>query len=296
LPAAAEVTVEANPETVTPALARMLRAAGVNRVSLGAQSFQPDLLRVLERQASPESVRRAFYHLRDANFGNISLDLLHGIPGQSAAALHLDISEALALGPEHLSYYELEAKPGTRFAHAHGAELERQAEAMEDYFDVVVERLIEAGYRWYETANFCLAPERADGRDLRAHHNLAYWLGREYLGLGIGAVSTVGTERRRNTPRLGPYLAALARGERPEREVEPLDEATRARERVMLGLRLDEGLPYAAAESSVDESALGRLERLGLATLRADGDGQGTLVLTPRGRRLGGAVTVELLA
>ncbi len=296
LPPAAEVTVEANPETVTPALARMLRAAGVNRVSLGAQSFQPDLLRVLERQASPESVRRAFYHLRDANFDNISLDLLHGIPGQSTAALHLDISEALALGPEHLSYYELEAKPGTRFAHAHGAELERQAEAMEDYFDVVVERLIEAGYRWYETANFCLAPERADGRDLRAHHNLAYWLGREYLGLGIGAVSTVGSERRRNTPRLGHYLAALARGERPEREVEPLDEATRARERVMLGLRLDEGLPYAAAESSVDESALGRLERLGLATLRADGDGPGTLVLTPRGRRLGGAVTVELLA
>ena len=296
LPPAAEVTVEANPETVTPELARMLRAAGVNRVSLGAQSFQPDLLRVLERQAGPESVRRAFYHLRDANFDNISLDLLHGIPGQSTAALELDISEALALGPEHLSYYELEAKPGTRFAHAHGAELERQAEAMEDYFDIVVERLIEAGYRWYETANFCLAPEQDGGRDLRARHNLAYWLGREYLGLGIGAVSTVGAERRRNTPRLGAYLGALARGERPERDVEPLDEATRARERVMLGLRLDEGLPYAAAESSVDAGALGRLERLGLATLRADGDGPGTLVLTPRGRRLGGAVTVELLA
>jgi oxygen-independent coproporphyrinogen-3 oxidase len=296
LPPAAEVTVEANPETVTPELARVLRAAGVNRVSLGAQSFQPDLLRVLERQAGPESVRRAFYHLRDASFDNISLDLLHGIPGQSTSALELDISEALALGPEHLSYYELEAKPGTRFAHAHGAELERQAVAMEDYFDVVVERLIEAGYRWYETANFCLAPEQAEGRDLRARHNLAYWLGREYLGFGIGAVSTVGTERRRNTPRLGAYLAALARGETAEREVEPLDESTRARERVMLGLRLDEGLPYSAAESSVDASALGRLERLGLATLRADGDGPGILVLTPRGRRLGGAVTVELLA
>jgi len=296
LPPAAEVTVEANPETVTPELARMLRAAGVNRVSLGAQSFQPDLLRVLERQAGPESVRRAFYHLRDASFDNISLDLLHGIPGQSTAALELDISEALALGPEHISYYELEAKPGTRFAHAHGAELERQAEAMEDYFDVVVERLIEAGYRWYETANFCLAPEQAEGHDLRARHNLAYWLGREYLGLGVGAVSTVGTERRRNTPRLGAYLAALARGETPERDVEPLDEATRARERVMLGLRLDQGLPYAAAESSVDASALGRLERLGLATLRADEEGPGTLVLTSRGRRLGGAVTVELLA
>jgi oxygen-independent coproporphyrinogen-3 oxidase len=296
LPPAAEVTVEANPETVTPELARMLRAAGVNRVSLGAQSFQPELLRVLDRAAGPESVRRAFYHLRDASFDNISLDLLHGIPGQSTAALELDISEALALGPEHLSYYELEAKAGTRFAHAHGAELERQAEAMEDYFDVVVERLIEAGYRWYETANFCLAAEQADGRDLRARHNLAYWLGREYLGLGIGAVSTIGNERRRNTPRLGAYLAALASGDEPEREIEPLDEATRARERVMLRLRLDEGLPYAAAESSLDAGALGRLERLGLATLRADGDEPGTLVLTPRGRRLGGAVTVELLA
>ena len=167
---------------------------------------------------------------------------------------------------------------------------------MEGYFDVVVERLIEAGYRWYETANFCAAPEQAGGRDLRAGHNLAYWLGREYLGLGIGAVSTLGSERRRNTPRLAAYLAALARGEKPEREVEPLDDEIRARERLMLGLRLDEGLPFGDAERAVDASALGRLERLGLATLRAEGNGPETLVLTPRGRRLGGAVTVELLA
>jgi putative oxygen-independent coproporphyrinogen III oxidase len=296
LPPAGEVTVEANPETVTPELAGMLRSAGVNRLSLGAQSFQPELLRVLERRAGPDAVRRAFYHLRDANFDNISLDLLHGIPGQSTAALELDISEALALGPEHISYYELEAKPGTRFAHAHGAELERQAEAMEGYFDAVVERLIVAGYRWYETANFCGAPEQVGGRDLRARHNLAYWLGREYLGLGIGAVSTVGNERTRNTVRLSAYLTSLARAERPDREVEPLDDETRARERVMLGLRLDEGLPLRDAEPAVDANALGRLERLGLASLRAEADGPETLVLTPRGRRLGGAVTVELLA
>ena len=131
LPAASEVTVEANPETVTPALARLLREAGVTRVSLGAQSFQPGLLHVLERRASPDAVRAAFYHLRDAKFDNISLDLLHGIPGQSTAALEADIDEALTLAPEHVSYYELEAKPGTRFAHAHGAELARQAEALE---------------------------------------------------------------------------------------------------------------------------------------------------------------------
>ena len=99
--------------------------------------------------------------MRDASFDNISLDLLHGIPGQSTSDLELDIEEALALSPEHVSYYELEAKPGTRFTHAHGAELARQAEAMEGYFELVIERLTDAGFRWYETANFCRAPERA---------------------------------------------------------------------------------------------------------------------------------------
>jgi oxygen-independent coproporphyrinogen-3 oxidase len=295
LPAAAEVTVEANPETVTPALARLLREAGVTRVSLGAQSFQPDLLRVLERRAGPDDVRRAFYHFRDVNFDNISLDLLHGIPGQSSASLERDIGEAFALAPEHLSYYELEAKPGTRFTHAHGMELARQAEAMEGYYELVIERLTAAGYRWYETANFCLGPEHAEGRDLRARHNLAYWRGRDYLGLGIGAVSTIGDRRRRNTPRLNAYVSALDRGEPPERQIELLGDRVRRQERVMLGLRLDTGLPFAAAEGAVDPAALGRLERLGLARLRAERDGRERLVLTPRGRRLGGAVTAELL-
>ncbi len=296
LPSADEVSVEANPETVTPELALLLREAGVTRVSLGAQTFHPELLRVLERQAGPDDVRRAFYHLRDASFDNISLDLLHGIPGQSTSDLERDIEEALTLAPEHLSYYELEAKPGTRFAHAHGAELARQAEAMEGYFELVIDRLTDAGYRWYETANFCRSPERAGGRDLRAQHNLAYWLGRDYLGLGIGAVSTLGEERLRNTPRLNGYLAALARGERPRREVELLDARVRSDERVMLGLRLDTGLSLVAAGESLDRAALGRLEELGLAIRQVVRDGPETVVLTPRGRRLGGAVTAELLA
>jgi oxygen-independent coproporphyrinogen-3 oxidase len=293
LPAAPEVTVEANPETVTPGRARLLRESGVTRVSLGAQSFQPDLLRVLERQTGPDAVRRAFYHLRDASFDNISLDLLHGIPGQSPSALELDIEEALALAPEHISYYELEAKPGTRFTHAHGAELARQAETMEAYYELVIERLTAAGYRWYETANFCLADSGA--RDLRAQHNLAYWRGRDYLGVGIGAVSTLGAERRRNSPSLNSYLSALGRAELPERDVEFLDGQVRDVERVMLGLRLDTGLPLAAAGSAIDERALARFERLGLASRRADRDGRQRLVLTPRGRRLGGGVTAELL-
>jgi putative oxygen-independent coproporphyrinogen III oxidase len=279
LPEAQEVTVEANPETVTPELARALRTAGVTRVSLGAQSFRSHLLRVLERGAQPDDVRRAFAHLRDAGFDNLSLDLVYGIPDQTVADLEADLADALALEPEHLSCYELEAKPGTRFTHAWGRELARQAEAMEDYFERVVSTLTVNGYRWYETANFC----RGDRRSL---HNLGYWLGHDYLGIGVGAVSTVDGERRRNTPKLARYLA----GDH-DREIELLDDETRARERLMLGLRLDDPLPLAGLEHALDLAGLARLENLGLAAR-----GDATLALTQRGRFLGGAVTVALLS
>jgi oxygen-independent coproporphyrinogen-3 oxidase len=293
LPPAEEVTVEANPETVTPELAALLRDCGVTRVSLGAQSFQPRLLSVLDRRAGPDDVRRAVYALRDANFDNVSLDLIYGIPGQGAPDLDADLSEALALEPEHISCYELEAKPGTRFTHAHGAELARQAEAMESYFERVVARLTAAGFRWYETANFCRRPSLADGRDLRSRHNLAYWRGRDYLGLGIGAVSTIDGRRWRTTPRLGRYLAALRAGQGPEREVELLAEQVRRSERVLLGLRLDEPLQLAGLAEAVDGDAVDRLERLGLVQRGEAGD---ALALTERGRFLGGGVTAELLA
>ena len=287
LPPALELTVEANPETVTQDVARTLRRLGANRVSLGVQSFQPHLLAMLDRVAQPDTVRRAFYHLRDAGFDNISFDLIYGIPGQSTADLESDLGQALELGPEHLSCYELEAKPGTRFTHAHGAELELQADAMEAYFELVVERLTTAGYRWYETANFC----RPGTRDLRAQHNLAYWLGRDYLGLGIGAVSTIDGNRWRNTPRLRAYLEELAAGRRPPRELEPLARDVQQRERVMLGLRLDEPLHVSGLDHVLDDAALGRLQKLGLVE-RANG----MLSLTPRGRMLGGGVTADLLA
>jgi oxygen-independent coproporphyrinogen-3 oxidase len=290
LPNAGELTVEANPETVTPELASLLREGGVNRVSLGAQSFRPQLLDVLERVAGPDDVRRAVFNLRDAGFDNISLDLIYGIPGQSAADLEADLADALALEPEHLSCYELEAKPGTRFTHAHGEELTRQAEAMEGYAERVVETLTRSGYRWYETANFC----RFDpGRDLRAQHNLAIWRGADYLGIGVGAVSTLGTERRRNLPSVARYVAALDGGDAPPRELERLDAPTRAVERLMLGLRLDEpfAVETAGVEDVVDADALERLTVAGLV----DRVGEGVR-LTPRGRMLGGAVTAELLA
>ena len=129
LPGAAEVTIEANPETVTPALAQLLSRGGVTRVSMGAQSFRSRLLSVLERRARPDDVRRAVHTLRDAQFDNISLDLIYGIPGQSSSDLRRDLEEALAVGPQHLSCYELEAKPGTRFAHTFGNELVHQSDA-----------------------------------------------------------------------------------------------------------------------------------------------------------------------
>jgi oxygen-independent coproporphyrinogen III oxidase len=295
LPPAEEVTVEANPETVTPALASLLRSAGVNRVSLGAQTFQPELLSVLDRVAGSDTIRCAFYHLRDAGFDNISLDLIYGIPGQSPSALDADLGEALALGPEHLSCSELEAKPGTRFTHIHGEELGRQAEAMEAYFELVVDRLTAAGYRWYETANFCRSPLGSETRDLRARHNLAYWLGRDYLGIGVGAVSTIELRRWRNTPRLAAYVAALAEGRRPEREVEPLSDDVVREERIMLGLRLDEPLQLGPVAPAVDAGGLERMKRLGLATVTGGGAGT-SISLTRRGRLLGGGVTAEILA
>jgi oxygen-independent coproporphyrinogen-3 oxidase len=295
LPPAAELTVEANPETVTPELARLLSRTRVNRVSIGAQSFNTALLAVLERRARPEDVKRAVYAFRDAGVDNISLDLIYGIPGQSAPDLERDLEEALALEPEHLSCYELEAKPGTRFAHTYGDELVRQSEAMEDYFERVVRTLTTAGYRWYETANFCRSPERAGGRDLRARHNLAYWLGRDYLGLGIGAVSTVGGMRWRNAAGLGRYLAALGAGEPPPRELEPLDPAVRRTERVLLGLRLDEPLPLAGVDEAIDVGALDRLEELGLARRTRTSLGAPAVALTHRGRFVGGGVTADLL-
>ena len=283
LPGAPELTVEANPETITPELSTLLREGGVTRVSLGAQSFQPELLTVLERRAGPDAVRAAFYHLRDAGFDNISLDLIYGIPGQSPAALRRDLAEAIALGPEHLSCYELEAKPGTRFTYAHGKALTRQAEALEGYFELVVDALVGAGYRWYETASFC-----RPGR--QAQHNLGYWRGDDYLGIGIGAVSTIDGLRWRNRASLKGYLTALGEGRRPPRDEEPLGPEVASRERLMLGLRLDEPVPLAGVEAAVDPAALLRMERLGLAERR-----DGGLVLTRRGRFLGGGVTAELM-
>ncbi|HEY1481071.1 MAG TPA: radical SAM family heme chaperone HemW [Gaiellales bacterium] len=282
LPPAGEVTVEANPETVDDALAELLARRGV-RVSLGAQSFGARELEVLERRATPDTVREAVATLRRAGVANLNLDVLFGIPGETPEALDRDIDEVLRLEPDHVSCYELEAKPGTRFTFTHGAELLRQADLLEDHYEHVIERLEGAGYRWYETANFCR-------EDRRCRHNLAIWRGEEYLGIGVGAVSTLGLTRRRNGPRLAPYLAALGRGDAPLRQEEQLTPDERLHERILLGLRLDEPLATAALRDGLDGDEVERLAALGMVET-----GAGTLTLTRRGRMVANDVISRLI-
>jgi oxygen-independent coproporphyrinogen-3 oxidase len=278
-----EVTVECNPETITPEKARVLRQGGVTRISLGAQSFRPHLLETLERRARPETVARAVEILRSEGHENFNLDLMFGVPGQSADDLQADIDAVLAHVPEHISWYELEAKPGTRFAVHHGAELAGQAEALEDHYETVVAALRAAGYRWYETANFC-----RPGRESR--HNLGYWLGHDYLGVGVGAVSTLGLVRRRNQPRLRAYIDAVAGGQPAPANVEELTASERGLERLMLGLRLDRPLHLNGLAALVDDAACDRLAAAGL--VRLDGE---TMALTDRGRFLANDVVASVL-
>ena len=278
LPSSAETTVEANPETVDQALAEALVAGGANRVSLGAQSFGAAQLAVLERRTTPAQVIAAVAALRAAGIGNLSLDLLFGVPGMTSAEVDRDLVQALELEPDHLSCYELEAKPGTRFTHRHGDQLRLQAEQLEDQYEQVIARLERAGMRWYETANFC-----RDER--RSQHNLAYWTGRDYLGIGIGAVSTIGLARRTNRPSLVRYLAT------PERVDEQLTREERDRELVMLGLRLDEPLDISQLVHALDGPGLARMVAVGM--VEHDGD---TLRLTRRGRVLANDVISTLIA
>ena len=288
LPDAAETTVEANPETVTPELAALLRAHGVDRVSLGAQSFQAHLLETLERRASPDDVRGAVGTLREAGFDNVSLDLIYGIPGQSVADLERDLAEALALEPEHLSCYELEAKPGTRFTHAHGD-----------------------GAR---------APERGDGGLLRARRRDAH-----RRRLPLVRDRELLPHRRPPRPPCSPQPRLLARPRLPRRSasapsrpstacaggtrracraISPRSAAasgrsasssssSRQRPRASASCSASASTSRSTLnglDAAVDRDALARLQRHGL--IEATGD---TLELTRRGRFLGGGVTAELL-
>lgn len=274
----AEVSVEANPETVDSAAFQALREAGVTRVSLGVQSFQAPLLATLERGATARQARDAVACARRAGFRSVSVDLLFGVPGQTTAHLEADLAAAIALGVDHVSWYELEIKPGTALARM-GA-VPPDEDWASDAYERVVAGLEAAGYRWYETANFA-----QPGHECR--HSLAYWGARDYLGLGVGAVSTVHGTRWRNAPGVDAYIAAAGV---PRRTAETLDADTLRRERWMLGLRLDGALDTVWAGPPDHPEAMDRLERGGLLR-RADGG----VTLTRRGRFLQNSVLHELM-
>jgi oxygen-independent coproporphyrinogen III oxidase len=281
LDAGAEVSLEANPETVDRAALRALDAMGVTRLSLGVQSFRPHLLEALDRDATPDQARRAVACARAAGFDDVSIDMLFGVPGQTPRDLEDDLDDVLALEPDHVSWYELELKPGSVLARRGVQAADDDAAA--DAYRRVVGGLEAAGYRWYETANFA-----RPGHECR--HSLAYWGARDYLGLGMGAVSTVGGRRWRNAAGLDGYVGALARGQAPPRSVEPLSEDERRRERWMLGLRLADGLDRRWAGPPDRPDALERLRRAGF--LREDGPG---VALTRDGRFVQNAVLHELM-
>jgi oxygen-independent coproporphyrinogen-3 oxidase len=289
LAAGAEVTTEANPETVDPAVLAALRAAGFTRISLGMQSAAPHVLEVLERRHSPGRAVAAAREARAAGFDHVSLDLIYGTPGERAEDWRASLEAALEAGPDHVSAYSLIVEPGTRLA----ARVRRgELPAPED--DVLAERyettealLAEAGLRWYEVSNW------ARDEAARCRHNLGYWGGGDWWGVGPGAHSHVGGVRWWNVLHPSRWAARLAEGASPAagREL-PAAEAAHL-ERVMLGVRLADGLPLAGLARHVHRAAEqaaadGLLEPVALRDGRA--------VLTLRGRLLADRVTLALAA
>lgn len=234
-----EFTVEANPETVTPELMQALVAGGVNRVSIGAQSFDRDSLKALERWHDPESVPRTVQICRDVGVTNFSLDLIFAIPGQTLPMLENDLEALLDLAPTHLSTYGLTYEPNTPLtAKLRVGQVSRIEEELErDMYELVLTKLEAAGYEHYEVSNWAL---RDPETDYRCQHNLAYWHNKNWLGVGPSAASHIDGRRWRNAPNLSKYLAGCPAP--PTQDHEQLDAQGRFAEQLMLGLRLREGI------------------------------------------------------
>jgi len=237
LASGAEITLEANPESVRDPLLETWRAAGVNRLSMGVQSFDPAGLRVLGRIHDERRPAEAVARARAHGFERLSLDLMFGYPGHEAASWERTLERTLELGPEHVSAYCFIPEPGTPLGHAvlEGRVPLPPPEAQADMYAQLDERLEAAGYVAYETSNF--ARPGAEAR-----HNLVYWLRRPYVGLGPSAHGLVGGRRWGNLRDLGPWADALTAGASAEETAEDHDPAAAALEVVMLGLRLCSGL------------------------------------------------------
>lgn len=304
-----EWTCEANPESVTPAKARLLREAGVNRVSLGAQSFQPEVLQALGRDHAPPHVFKALELLRAAGFRRLTLDLMFAAPGETLAQLDADLAQLTALELDHVSAYCLAYEAGTPLTRmrADGRVTPHDDDTELVHYRRVRERLAAAGLAHYEISNYARPGEES-------RHNLVYWRGEEYFGLGLGAGSYEYGTRRTNTRVLADYLGEWAAeppadarsaahgislaAPRPPHEAETLEPAAKARERAILGLRLRAGLDPAAFAAASGFS-LEQLYRDGeVDSLIARGvleRAAGRVRLTERGLELADEVFVELV-
>jgi len=283
----AEVTTEANPETVTAESLARLAEAGFTRVSFGMQSAVPHVLKTLDRVHRPERVPQVVQWARAAGL-NVSLDLIYGTPGESVADWELSLDAALACEPDHLSAYALIIEDGTKLA----AQIRRgevpdvDDDDHADKYELAEQRLAAAGFDWYEVSNWAREP----GQECR--HNLAYWRGDDWWGIGPGAHSHVGGVRWWNVKHPRAYAQRLGDGVSPAAGKEVLDGGTRYLEDVLLRVRLAEGLPT---------SALNAEGRTAVAGLIADGliepqaAFRGTLRLSLRGRLLADAVARRLL-
>lgn len=296
----AEVSLEANPGTVDLSYMRLLREAGVNRLSLGVQSFQGRFLRCLGRLHTGAQAKQAHRWARQAGFENISLDLIYGLPRQGLSLWRRDLEETLALGPEHVSLYSLTIEEGTPLARSLKAEEAPDPDLAADMYILAEELLGRAGYEHYEISNWALP-----GKGCR--HNLTYWHNLPYLGLGAGAHSYLWGYRFNNvaspeayirrmkshraTPGLGPRAKpAVARAQRIGRRLEMAETA-------MLGLRLVEGMDLETLARRFGRSPgrLYRRQRLELAELGLAEEVGGRLRLTPRGRLLGNEAFLRFL-
>lgn len=268
----AEITVEANPDTVDGAKLGALRDAGVTRLSMGAQSFDPAVLASLERVHGPDSVRRAVAAARAAGFEDVNLDLIYGAEGETLASWERTLREAIALGPEHVSAYALTVEPGTPLGRqvALGRRRAPDPDLQAEMFALACELLGAAGYRHYEVSNWA-----RPGFECR--HNLGYWRREPYLGLGAGAHSFRGDRRWWNVRPPQEYLRRVEAGELPIGGEECLGPSEARLEAVLLRLRTLEGLPASWAEPSAARPLL----ETGLVR-----EADGALVPTERGMLL----------
>jgi putative oxygen-independent coproporphyrinogen III oxidase len=282
----AEVTVEANPETVDAAMAAGLAGAGVTRVSMGAQSFDDRVLAALGRVHDAARVEAAVATLRAAGVPALNLDLIYGGPGEDDRSWAATLEAAVALEPEHLSAYALTIEPATKFGRlvAAGRMAEPAEDDLADRYDTVCQVLGGAGYAHYEVSNWA-RPGHA------SRHNLTYWRRGRYLGLGAGAHEFDGTTRRWNLPGVPAYLEVVRGNRRPTEGQERLDHTQARFEALALRLRTVDGLgPDEARALGVDPAGEGA-DQLRTAGLLAPGPG---LALTGKGMFLHGEVVARL--